>query len=198
MVMLELRESFSDLAESYGLNLQELQNIVSVSTKDHLSYTDGRMAASCEALFRRYDDDCNGLVDFFEFLASLGLVSAMSVEEKAMYIFDVFHFGKPGKLTVSEVTLALRTSVSGLAKISGLERPVDTVIDQVVLAAFEYGSEPQKKFDEQSTVIKEHFVQFFMSSPEVSSWVNFFADSDKVETLHLRRVKDSKRQPVMV
>ena len=43
MVMLELRESFSDLAESYGLNLQELQNIVSVSTNDHLSYTDGRM-----------------------------------------------------------------------------------------------------------------------------------------------------------
>jgi Ca2+-binding EF-hand superfamily protein len=80
--VLELWEAYNDIAEGFGLTLDEFSEIVRVTLKDYLGYSDKKINGLAEAAFNVYDDDENGLIDALEFLSSFALVSGMSVAEK--------------------------------------------------------------------------------------------------------------------
>lgn len=184
----DLWEAFNDIAEGFGLTLSEFQEILRVSVKEYKEFSDKRMDAATEALFHVYDDDRNSLVDSLEFLSATAIVSAMSVEEKLWFIFGIYDFDESGLLTVDEMTLSLRAAISGLCKISGVEKPKQSEIDLIANCAFEISGglrevSIQGGFDgkEKTAITKDEFVLYVINNPELISWIEYFGDFEEVE-----------------
>ena len=184
----ELWEAFNDIAEGFGLTLSEFQDILRVAIKEYTRYSDKRIAVLTEALFHLYDDDRNSLVDSLEFLSATAIVSAMSVKEKLWFIFGVYDFDESGLLTIDEVTLSLRATISGLCKIAGIEKPSESRIDLIASHAIEKSKWHKDSFlkgrhnnNNTVTITKDEFVFYAMNSPEVMSWIEYFGDIDEIE-----------------
>ena len=100
--MYDLWEAFNDIAEGFGLTIEEFQEIIKSALMEHLSVTERTLNADTDAIFRCYDDDENNLVDSLEFLSSFALLSGMTAEEKikcksilfSIYVFPSFLFGR--------------------------------------------------------------------------------------------------------
>ena len=72
----------------------------------------------CRALFARLDTDHNDLIDALECLATLASASGMKPQRKLTFVFDLYDFSESGELLLDEVTLLLKSTVTGLCKIS--------------------------------------------------------------------------------
>jgi len=177
-VILELWEAFNDIAEGFGLTLDEYQEIIRVTLKDYLSYSEKKMNAIALASFQVFDDDENSLIDALEFLSSFALLSGMTVEEKMRYIFGIYDFDESGLLSVDEMTLALRSSISGLTKLSGIDPPSESEIEQISVSAFE---EAPTSGSDAGMISRDKFVEYAVKTPEISSWINYYGDLDEVE-----------------
>jgi len=53
----ELWNAFNDIAEGFGLTIDEFQDIIKHALKDNLGITDQILNASSEKAFRLFDDD---------------------------------------------------------------------------------------------------------------------------------------------
>lgn len=53
----ELWESFNDIAEGFGLTIEEFQEIVKSAIMEHLSVTERQLNTDTDAVFRFFDDD---------------------------------------------------------------------------------------------------------------------------------------------
>ncbi len=53
----ELWEAFNDIAEGFGLTIEEFQEIVKSGLLEYLSITERQINADTEAVFRLFDDD---------------------------------------------------------------------------------------------------------------------------------------------
>ena len=80
--MYELWTAYNDIAEGFGLTIEEFSEILKGGTMEYLSVTERALAPEIDALFRLLDDDENKLVDALEFISALALVSGMTPEEK--------------------------------------------------------------------------------------------------------------------
>jgi hypothetical protein len=80
--MYDLWESFNDIAEGFGLTIDEFQEIVKSALMEHLSITEKILNIDVDVVFRLFDDDENNLVDSLEFLSAFALLSGMTPEEK--------------------------------------------------------------------------------------------------------------------
>lgn len=49
------------------------------------------------------------------------------------YIFGIYDFDESGVLSIDETILALRSTVSGLCKVCGLEPPLESEIEAIAL-----------------------------------------------------------------
>jgi len=58
-IILELFEAFNDIAEGFGLTLDEFQEIVRVTLKEYLGYSEKKINALAEDVFHVFDDDEN-------------------------------------------------------------------------------------------------------------------------------------------
>lgn len=60
----ELWESFNDIAEGFGLTIEEFQEIVKSAIMEYLSVTERQLNFDTDAVFRLFDDDevSNGLI----------------------------------------------------------------------------------------------------------------------------------------
>ena len=123
------------------------------------------------SLFVALDDDKNELVDALEFLSAMCIISGMSQSQKIQFIFGVFDFDESGLLTVDEMILALRSTISGLCKLSGIDLPPETEIERIAVGAF-----ANAKSIEGSTIEKQLFTKYCVNTPEVVSWMEFYAD----------------------
>ena len=56
-------------------------------------------------------------------LACQGMLSAMDMPDKMRFVFTVYDFGESGTLLADEVTLAVKSTVEGLCKVSKLPPP---------------------------------------------------------------------------
>ena len=131
-----LWDAFNDIAEGFGLTSDETCEILRVCLKDVLGYAEKKLDAISRSLFVALDDDGNELVDALEFLAAMAVVSGMSHEQKVAFVFGVFDFDESGALTVDETILALRSCLSGLCKLSGLDLPPETEVERLAVGAF--------------------------------------------------------------
>lgn len=53
----DLWESFNDIAEGFGLTIQEFQEIIKSAIMEHLSVTERQLNFDTDAVFRLFDDD---------------------------------------------------------------------------------------------------------------------------------------------
>ena len=166
-----LWDAFNDIAEGMGLTSDETCEILRVCLKDVLGYAEKKLDALSRSLFVALDDDQNELIDALEFLAALGALSGMSQEQKITFIFGIFDFDESGVLTVDETILALRSTLSGLCKLSGLELPPETEIERVAVGAF-----AGVRDIEGSTISKIDFATYCTITPEITSWIDFYGD----------------------
>lgn len=103
--------NFNEVAEGFGLNQEEFRRVLDVP---------GFRAARADAdrVFEAFDTDENNLVDALEFLTTFALTSAMTLEEKVAYTFRCYDFDESGELTVDEMTLSMKSTLTGLAKMT--------------------------------------------------------------------------------
>ena len=102
----------------------------------------------------------------------------MTVSEKVRYIFGIYDFDESGLLSVDEMTLALRSSISGLTKLSGLDPPSEAEIEQISVAAFD---DAPTSGSEAGMISRDLFVEYAIKTPEISSWINYYGDLDEVD-----------------
>ncbi|KAJ8599148.1 hypothetical protein CTAYLR_008287 [Chrysophaeum taylorii] len=169
--MHQLWDAFNDIAEGFGLTADEMCEILRVVLKEYLGYTEKKLDGLSRTLFATLDDDNNGLADALEFLSSLAVVSGMSDREKMTFVFGIYDFDESGLLTVDEMILALRSTVSGLCKLSGIDMPPEGEIERVAAGAFK-----NAKSLDGSTVSRDAFARYCLTTPEISSWMEFYCD----------------------
>jgi len=122
-------------------------------------------------LFDLLDTDKNELVDALEFLTSMALVSGMDVTEKVRFVFMCYDFAENDGLTIDEMTLALKSAVTGVAKLSGDEPPLEVDVERFSEEAFF-----KAKIAKDKTLPKRKFVEFCETCTEIRSYVSHYDD----------------------
>ena len=79
----QLWESFNDVAEGFGLSIEEFLEINRTALKEHMELSDKKIDQLSAKVFSVLDDDKNDLVDALEFLGAFALLSGMSRAAKA-------------------------------------------------------------------------------------------------------------------
>lgn len=181
-------EAFNDIAEGFGLTIEEFQEIVKAALLSHLKITERTLNTDTDKVFRLFDDDENNLVDSLEFLSAFALVSGMTPDEKIRYIFALYDFDESQVLSLDEMVLAFRSTLSGLSKMSRIDPPTESEVEAIVVQGFELirkaksGSENDD--DERNSydgIEKEQFLSYCLNTPEIVSWIEFFDDLEEYE-----------------
>lgn len=131
---------FNDVAEGFGIGLDVFTSICSV-LKHELSEGDdplpqSDMDAICRKCFLALDTDQNDLIDALEFLATFALISSLTWEEKVRFAFDCYDFDESGMLTIDEMTLSMKSTITGLAKLAGVDPPSESQLEDISQDAF--------------------------------------------------------------
>ena len=100
-------------SDGFALDPDGLKHILKVIFEDEDDFEQ-----KCRALFARLDTDHNDLIDALECLATLASSSGMKPQRKLTFVFDLYDFSESGELLLDEVTLLLKSTVTGLCKIS--------------------------------------------------------------------------------
>jgi microtubule-associated protein-like 6 len=175
----ELWTAFNDIAEGFGLTVEEFNEILKNATMEHLQATERTLAPEIDALFRSLDDDENRLVDSLEFIAGVAFLSAMTPEEKIRFVFAMYDFDESGILTLDEMVLAFRSCLSGACKICRIDPPLESEIENTVGLCFDnvqLVSHPGAESSAFSGVDRESFVLFCLGCPDVTAWIENFDD----------------------
>jgi len=180
----ELWEAFNDIAEGFGLTIEEFQEIVKSALMEYLSVTERQLNFDTDAVFRLFDDDQNKLVDSLEFLSAFALLSGMTPEEKIRFIFAMYDFDETAVLTLDEMVLSFRSTLSGLAKLSKIDPPTETDIEAIVVLGFDSIRKATNAVDtsiDYKGIDREEFVTFCLNTPEIMSWIEYFDDLEEYE-----------------
>eukprot|EP00937_MAST-01D_sp_MAST-1D-sp2_P003926 g3926.t1 len=172
----QLWESFNDVAEGFGLSIEEFLEITRTALKDTMELSDKKIDQLSAKVFAVLDDDKNDLVDALEFLGAFALLSGMSHDAKANFVFNIYDFDESGELTVDEMTLALRSCITGLAKLSGTEPPLEPEIEKIALNAFADEEPGMNDAGGEALITRAEFVRYCSVTPELTSWIEFFDD----------------------
>eukprot|EP00602_Paraphysomonas_sp_CaronLab_P006133 CAMPEP_0185021562 /NCGR_PEP_ID=MMETSP1103-20130426/4257_1 /TAXON_ID=36769 /ORGANISM="Paraphysomonas bandaiensis, Strain Caron Lab Isolate" /LENGTH=2261 /DNA_ID=CAMNT_0027553167 /DNA_START=29 /DNA_END=6811 /DNA_ORIENTATION=- len=188
----DLWEAFNDIAEGFGLTIEEFQEILKSALMEYLGVTERVLNTDTEKVFRIFDDDENNLVDSLEFLSSFALLSGMTPEEKIAFIFAMYDFDESSVLTLDEMILAFRSTLSGLSKLSRVDPPTEADVESIVVQGYEMSRKTtqEKSNDgkvEDTTgltyqgIEKDAFLKFCLDTPEIMSWIEYFDDLEEYE-----------------
>lgn len=181
----DLWEAFNDIAEGFGLTIDEFQEILKSALLEYLSITERTLNADTDLIFRAYDDDENNLVDSLEFLSSFALLSGMTPEEKIKFIFAMYDFDETQLLSLDEMVLAFRSTLSGLSKLSKVDPPTEAEVEIIVVQGFDLIRKKQGMTDmdeDYSGIDRDNFLDYCLNTPEIMSWIEFFDDLEEYET----------------
>ncbi|KAL3794334.1 hypothetical protein ACHAW5_009894 [Stephanodiscus triporus] len=181
--------SVFEVAEGYGLSKIELRQIIHLSLHEYMRFSDSSLDKCSDALFVLFStytehESKEDLIDSFEFLAAICIVSGMETEEKLSFLFDLFDVCESGKLNVNEATLAFRASVSGTSKISTVSGSIKfdiNFIDGVALSAFELSVPENLKYShamavEDHKLSKQDVFTYVSNCAETISFLDYFDD----------------------
>ncbi len=199
--IVDLFDAYHSIAEGYGITTAEVTEIVQLSLGDYLADTSTnlsfdtstksrRIALLAKDFFVLLDSDQNALIDTFEFLSTLVLLSACTATEKIKFILQLYEFEDPDRLSAEEVILALRAAVLGLDKVvaedaccSSAGGSKEKIINRLALAMFQltFGKDNVTGDDDDdalmrlmngsTTVGKASFLSYILSIPEAISWI---------------------------
>jgi WD40 repeat protein/Ca2+-binding EF-hand superfamily protein len=161
-------------SDGFALDPDALQHVLKVIFED-----DDDFEGKCRALFARLDTDKNNLIDALECLATLASASGMKPQRKLTFVFDLYDFSESGELLLDEVTLLLKSTVTGLCKISLNElTPSLKEFEDLARLALKLKPSPDGKAvrDVTSTISRAQFVEYAFANPTISSWLNHYDD----------------------
>ena len=72
-----------------------------------------------------------------QFLATFALISSMSFREKVEFAFECYDFNDNHEITVDEMTLAMKSTITGLSKLAGIVPPSELELEDMANDAFE-------------------------------------------------------------
>ncbi len=165
-----LWDAFNDVAEGFGLTVEEFLEIIRVSLKEFTEMTDKRLDLSSQKVFAVFDNDVNGLIDALEFLGAFSVLSGMSQEQKVNFIFSIYDFDESGQLSVDEMALAIKSTITGLTKLSGVNMPLEADLENIALQAFLGADE-----DGDQLITRDEFTKYCQNTPEIVSWIEFYS-----------------------
>uniref|UniRef100_A0A7S3ZZI0 EF-hand domain-containing protein n=1 Tax=Pelagomonas calceolata TaxID=35677 RepID=A0A7S3ZZI0_9STRA len=161
-------------SDGFALDPDALQHVLKIIYED-----DEAFEQKCRALFAKLDTDRNDLIDALECLATLASASGMKPQRKLTFVFDLYDFSESGELLLDEVTLLLKSTVTGLCKISEGES-IPSLKEFEDLARLALKLEPSKDGkavrDVTSTISRAQFVAYAVANPTISSWLNHYDD----------------------
>ena len=135
----DLWESFNDVAEGFGINLEEFKEICSVLQAPWGNIRKPALERLCESFFEQIlDTDKNGLVDALEALAAITVVAGLSKTEKLLHIFNLFDFDESGEMTIDEITLLFKSTITGACKLSQIAPPNERSLELLSQEAFAF------------------------------------------------------------
>jgi WD40 repeat protein/Ca2+-binding EF-hand superfamily protein len=169
----DLWESFNDVAEGFGINIEEFKEICSVLQAPLGNIRKPALERLCEALFDGVlDTDCNGLIDALEALAAITIVSGLSKTEKLLHVFNLFDFDESCEVTIDEMTLLLKSTIMGACKLSLLSPPDERSLESLSQEAFAFLDK-----DKDNCLTRQEFIEFCGRTPEIHSWLLYFDDA---------------------
>ena len=166
-------EAFNDVAEGFGINVEEFTEISMVMQKALNHCSKQTILKVSEAMFVVLDTDDNMFIDALESLATIALVSGMTAEDKAQFMFTIYDFDESNRITLDEMTLLLKSVVIGLCKVSTRIPPEEAMIELLSLDAFRKTGK-----NEDSRLNRDEFVAYVSQNPEIISWLNFYDDGN--------------------
>jgi microtubule-associated protein-like 6 len=166
--LLRLWEAFHDIAEGFGLQCDEVQEIMETLVRDMMCERD-ELDVMVEELFQVLDTDENGLIDALELMVTLALFSGMSLQAKSEFSFHVFDFDESKVMSIDEVCLMFKQGLSGTAKATASMPPPEAEVSKIAEELFR---KCDRNYDEQ--VSMQECVEFCLSCPEVMSWMNHY------------------------
>ncbi|GMH72372.1 hypothetical protein TrRE_jg9544, partial [Triparma retinervis] len=172
----KLWQSFMLNADGWGVN-PSLFLAIAESLKDDLPIEN--LAEAASALFKTMDTDTNDIVDGLELLATLSMISSMSPIEKMQFVFTCYDFDESGELTLDETTLSLKSTITGLCKISG--NPIPSLADFEAIARLAFQSCDKDPTNRLVTITSEEFLAYVGSNPTSASWVSAYDDLEADE-----------------
>ena len=178
----DIWEAFNDIAEGFGLTIDEFQEILKSALMEYLNVTEKVLNVDIDIMFRTFDDDENNLVDSLEFISALTFLSGMTPEEKIKFLFAMYDFDETSCLTLDEMVLAFRSSLSGLSKVCKVDPPTEADMEAIVVQCFDAVRKSMGATDvdeDFAGIDKDSFVSFCLNTPEILSWIEFFDDLEE-------------------
>jgi Ca2+-binding EF-hand superfamily protein len=166
--------AFNLAAESWGLRASSFVNICR-PLAPFLSFDDPTMQIKAHSLFTLLDTDINGVVDALEFMCCLAMVSAMEPADKIKFVYTVYDFSEKGCLLVDEITLAIKSTVEGLCKISKLPSPGVAACEALARLAFAANGKAAVVASGGTLSLAE-FIAYTDANPTAASWMSYFDD----------------------
>ena len=162
-------DKFNEVAEGFGVSMDVFKSICGVLVEEVALGDEDVLSDYAEAIFRTFDTDENDLVDALEFLASFAMISGMDLVGKVKFMFDCYDFDESGQLTIDEMTLSLKSTITGLAKLTDQEPPTEQDLETISQDAFR-----SSDLDSDQKISFEEFLTYCRVNPEVRSFVDYY------------------------
>jgi WD40 repeat protein/Ca2+-binding EF-hand superfamily protein len=170
--MQELWQTFNIVADNWGVN-EEQFSAICVKLSDELETPAAALATASSAAFKLFDTDSNNSVDALEFLGAFAICSGMTEAQKITFIFSCYDFSNTASLSIDEMTISMKSTLTGLAKCSGIGEPDVANIEQLSARAFAAAGVPI-----DGTLPLADFIDYCIKNAVVSSYGNFFEDGE--------------------
>ena len=117
-----------------------------------------------------FDTDKNNLVDAYEIIGSITVISDMQMEEKVKIIHALYDFNGSGDITMDEMTILMRTLAVGCSKMDArVPEPSTQDIEALTKVAFRKADK-----DQDGEIGKTEFDVFCGNSPLVKEFLKFW------------------------
>jgi len=179
---------------SFAISSEELRQILHISLHEYLRLSESGINECSDAIFKLFASPDNAtspsdssLIDSFQFLSTLFLISGMQLDVKVQYIFNLFDFNEASELSINEATLCLRQLYQGASKISTTTHHDTTsanvdVLDKLVMEAFDLHQVPESLkshaliVEDCNKLDKAEFVNYIFSCAETLAFLIHFDD----------------------
>ncbi|KAH8060275.1 calcium-dependent cysteine-type endopeptidase [Aureococcus anophagefferens] len=117
-----------------------------------------------------FDTDKNGLVDAFEVMSAVIVLSSMPIKRKVDTLHGLFDFNLSGELTIDELTIFFRTVAAGCGKMDDTVKPPRIAqLEEVTRWAF---TKAARSTD--SDLTKTEFDRFVFTDPAIRHFLEYF------------------------
>jgi microtubule-associated protein-like 6 len=110
----------------------------------------------------------------------------------------MYDFDESSVLSLDEMVLAFRSTLSGLSKLSRVDPPTEAEVEVIVVQGVDSVRKAQGKTDIEvdfTGIDKEDFVNFCLNTPEIMSWIEYFDDLEEYEQDLASKKPIPRREP---